>query len=191
MKLPLQSASYPCPRAPWVLAWASDAGIASWRVVGTISRFASICRSQQPIFRSPNVKIPGKACGSCSFCCKVLEIDELKKTAGDLCEHCARSGGCSVYATRPQVCRDYICDWKEDRELLVQFRPDRVGTLLMGRSRQRRISRRLRPGKAVFLAQSPDIQAPVSLAKEGRVVVAKAGLRSWRIFADGRSQELA
>jgi hypothetical protein len=31
----------------------------------------------------------------------------------------------------------------------------------------------------------------VSLAKEGRVVVAKAGLRSWRIFADGRSQESA
>ena len=69
------------------------------------------------------LEIPGKACGPCSFCCKVLEIEELKKTAGDLCEHCARSGGCSVYATRPQVCRDYHCDWKEDRGLSVQFRP--------------------------------------------------------------------
>ena len=26
--------------------------------------------------------IPGKACGECSFCCKVLEITELAKPAG-------------------------------------------------------------------------------------------------------------
>ena len=31
----------------------------------------------------------------------------------------------------------------------------------------------------------------VTLAKDGRIVMAKAGLRSWRIFADGGFQECA
>ena len=105
------------------------------------------------------LEIPGKACGSCSFCCKVLEIDELKKTAGDLCEHCARSGGCSVYATRPQVCRDYHLRLEGGSGTLGPVPPRPRGDAVDGRSRQRRISRRLRPGKAVFLAQSSDIQA--------------------------------
>ena len=77
------------------------------------------------------LEIPGKACGPCFFCCKVLEIEELKKTAGKLCEHCVQTGGCGVYATRPQVCRDYYCQWKEDRGLPATMRPDKVGTLLM------------------------------------------------------------
>jgi uncharacterized protein len=137
------------------------------------------------------LEIPGKACGPCSFCCKVLEIDELKKTAGDLCEHCARSGGCSVYATRPQVCRDYHCDWKEDRGLSVQFRPDRVGTLLMDDPDSDEYHAVCDPEKPFSWRNPLIFRHLVSLAKEGRVVVAKAGLRSWRIFADGRSQESA
>jgi len=63
--------------------------------------------------------IPGKACGECSFCCKVLEITELTKSAGKLCEHCLNSGsgGCGIYASRPQVCHDYECLWKGDRHM--------------------------------------------------------------------------
>ena len=75
--------------------------------------------------------IPGKACGECSFCCKVLEITEFKKPAGVWCEHCRKSGGCGVYETRPDVCRDYECLWKGDRGLGAQLRPDRVGVILM------------------------------------------------------------
>ena len=77
--------------------------------------------------------IPGKACGECSFCCKVLEIAELAKPAGKLCEHClnAGSGGCGIYAGRPQVCRDYECLWKGDRDMSPRLRPDRTGTILM------------------------------------------------------------
>jgi len=77
--------------------------------------------------------IPGKACGECSFCCKVLEITELTKSAGKLCEHClsSGSGGCGIYASRPQVCHDYECLWKGDRHMSPRLRPDRTGTILM------------------------------------------------------------
>jgi hypothetical protein len=102
------------------------------------------------------LEIPGKACGPCSFCCKVLEIDELKKTAGDLCEHCARSG-------------TLLMDDPDSDEYHAVCDPEKP-----------------------FSWRNPLIfRHLVSLAKEGRVVVAKAGLRSWRIFADGRSQESA
>ena len=73
---------------------------------------------------------PGKTCGPCTMCCSALEIPELKKPAGPACEHCA-SGGCAIYASRPQVCRDFECDWLTDRTLPSTLRPDRVGTILM------------------------------------------------------------
>jgi uncharacterized protein len=135
--------------------------------------------------------IPGKSCGACSFCCKVLEIVEFPKKAGVLCEHCSSSGGCNVYATRAQICRDYYCDWKEDRGLSAQFRPDRIGVLLMQDPDSDEYHAVCDPEKP-FSWRSPLIfRHLLTLAKEGRMVVAKAGLRSWRIYADGKSQETA
>jgi uncharacterized protein len=136
--------------------------------------------------------IPGKACGPCSFCCKVLEIEEFPKKAGVLCAHCSTSGGgCSVYATRAQICRDFTCDWKEDRGLSPQFRPDRVGVLLMQDPDSDEYQAVCDPEKPFSWRNPLIFRHLVALAKEGRTVVAKAGLRSWRIYADGQSQETA
>src|SRR5688572_21923922 len=72
-----------------------------------------------------------RQCGACTACCHVLEIDDpqLKKAAGTLCSHC--SGGCSIYAQRPKVCRDWLCMWREFPSLLDEsWRPDRCGVLM-------------------------------------------------------------
>ena len=136
-------------------------------------------------------EIPGKSCGSCHFCCKVLEIEELKKKAGLLCGHCLGADGCGIYTTRPQVCRDYYCQWKEDRGLSAQMRPDRVGTLLMDDPDSDEYHAVCDPEKP-FAWRTPLIfKHLVSEAKAGRMVKAKAGLRAWRIFADGHWQESA
>ena len=50
---------------------------------------------------------PGKTCGSCTLCCKVVGIAELKKPADVWCGHCNKAKGCRIYDTRPQVCRKY------------------------------------------------------------------------------------
>ena len=47
------------------------------------------------------LKIPGKSCGPCTHCCKVLYIEELKKPAGPLCSNCNVGGGCGIYVSRP------------------------------------------------------------------------------------------
>ena len=130
--------------------------------------------------------IPGKACGPCSFCCKVLEIDEFKKPAGKLCAHCALTGGCGVYETRPQVCRDYHCRWKEERELVAAAaaRPRRHAA--DGRSRTATNITPSATRKSRFPGAIRSYSSISSReAKAGRIVVAKAGLRAWRIFADG------
>jgi hypothetical protein len=132
--------------------------------------------------------LPGKACGECSLCCKVLEIVEMAKTAGKLCEHClnAGSGRCGIYANRPQVCRDYECSWKGDREMSPRLRPDRTGTILMEDPDSDEYRAVCDPEKPFAWLTPLVFKHLVAMAKNGRIVVAKAGLKSWRIRANGQ-----
>ncbi len=73
-----------------------------------------------------------RSCGTCSLCCTVLRVDELAKPAGRDCVHQRGplgSGGCSIHATRPAICRSYRCLWLqgglEDGE-----RPDATGGIV-------------------------------------------------------------
>jgi hypothetical protein len=55
---------------------------------------------------------PGRSCGSCSLCCKLLRVLELDKPANEWCGHCKPGhGGCAIYDSRPQICRGYYCGW--------------------------------------------------------------------------------
>lgn len=137
------------------------------------------------------LEIPGKSCGPCSVCCKVLEIDHFDKRAGVRCVHCAETGGCATYATRPQVCREYQCLWKDERSLGPQLRPDRTGTLFMDDPDSDEYHAVCDPEKPFSWRNALVFKHLVGKAKQGRVVVAKAGLRAWRIFSDGRWQEWA
>ena len=74
---------------------------------------------------------PGKSCGSCTMCCSALEIAHFNKPAGPLCVNCRLGGGCAIYAERPEVCRDFECEWLTRRDLSRRLRPDLVGTILM------------------------------------------------------------
>jgi uncharacterized protein len=132
--------------------------------------------------------IPGKACGECSLCCKVLEIAELAKSAGKLCEHCLNSGsgGCGIYAGRPQVCRDYECLWKGDRDMSPRLRPDRTGAILMEDPDSDEYRAVCDPEKPFAWLTPLVFRHLVAMAKNGRIVVAKAGLKSWRIRANGQ-----
>jgi uncharacterized protein len=132
--------------------------------------------------------IPGKTCGECTLCCKVLDIVELAKPAGKLCSDCVRSvsGGCGIYATRPQVCRAYECLWKGDRAMSQQLRPDRVGTLLMEDPDSDEYRAVCDPEKPFAWLTPLIFKHLVAMAKSGRTVVAKAGLKAWRIHANGQ-----
>ncbi len=74
--------------------------------------------------------IEDRPCGDCVACCQVLNIDQadLVKPEGQLCPHCT-GAGCSIYETRPQVCRSWNCAWKRIATMPPETRPDAMGVL--------------------------------------------------------------
>jgi len=40
--------------------------------------------------------VAGRACGTCTLCCKVVAVTELAKAAGQWCLHCRPGRGCSI-----------------------------------------------------------------------------------------------
>lgn len=72
----------------------------------------------------------GRSCGACALCCTVLRVDELAKPARVACDKLqTEPAGCSIYETRPRICRSYKCAW-----LLGSFgdddRPDHLGAVM-------------------------------------------------------------
>lgn len=73
---------------------------------------------------SPNV-VAGRSCGTCTLCCRLPDIDLLDKPANVWCRHCVAEKGCSIYADRPSVCRDFLCLWMTDAGLAEAWEPSR------------------------------------------------------------------
>lgn len=69
---------------------------------------------------------PPRKCGSCTLCCTVIPVLELKKPKGVRCEHLRFGKGCTIYADRPRSCRQWSCRWLMQPELLPGgwLRPD-------------------------------------------------------------------
>jgi hypothetical protein len=76
--------------------------------------------------------VPSRECGTCTVCCKQLTIDvpELKKLPGVLCDHCEEGKGCRIYPMRPPVCVNWYCGWRFLPRLDDDWRPDRSGILI-------------------------------------------------------------
>ena len=129
--------------------------------------------------------VQGKSCGPCTMCCKSLVIDHFKKDAGILCTHCKLQAGCQIYETRPQICRDFECDWLMERTIPQTLRPDKVGTILMEDDETDQYQAVVDPSTPLAWRNPLMFKFLVSKAKEGKTVIAKSGLKSWRIYASG------
>ena len=55
--------------------------------------------------------VPGRSCGSCTLCCKLLEIAELEKPVNRWCDLCDVGKGCRAYDDRPLSCRSFHCGY--------------------------------------------------------------------------------
>lgn len=119
------------------------------------------------------------------MCCTALEIVELKKPAGPACPNCILTGGCKIYLKRPQVCRDFECNWLLERALPATLRPDKVGTILMEDDDTGEYRAVCAPAKPLAWRHPLVFAHLLAMAKSGRTVVAKAGLNAWRIFPSG------
>jgi hypothetical protein len=84
----------------------------------------------EQIARTESLIVPGRSCGSCSLCCKVLHIAELDKPIGKWCGHCRPGNGCGIHQTRPVSCRGFYCEWMIGKGLGPEWKPDRCKFVL-------------------------------------------------------------
>ncbi len=131
--------------------------------------------------------VMGRSCGSCTMCCQVLDIEEFDKKAGVLCSNCKLTGGCKIYKKRPQVCRDFECEWLTERDVGPMLKPDRQGTLLMIDADTDEYLAVCDPKKPNAWRNPLMFKHLVAKAKEGHTVLAKAGLMAWRIYPNGET----
>jgi hypothetical protein len=53
----------------------------------------------------------GRSCGPCSMCCYMMGVEALDKPKYRWCQHCKPGKGCSIYTSRPAVCKTFACMW--------------------------------------------------------------------------------
>src|SRR5262249_4536517 len=100
--------------------------------------------------------VPGRACGNCSLCCKLLRIDELKKPAGTWCPHCAPGrGGCKIYPNHPQECQRFYCSWLISDDLGPEWRATTCKVVVFSEGDGNRVAVHVDPGFPDAWQQEP------------------------------------
>jgi len=84
----------------------------------------------EDLYESENPLVPGRTCGTCMLCCKVMRVDELNKAAGVLCTHAVTGSGCTIRDQRPRSCRRFFCGWRLDPNIDSLWKPSISGFLL-------------------------------------------------------------
>jgi len=78
----------------------------------------------------PQKRADLKVCGDCTMCCKVYDVDDVGKKAGQRCNHVRPEGGCGIWGLHPQTCQDFKCLWLRHDDLNGLWRPDHAGFVL-------------------------------------------------------------
>ncbi len=117
---------------------------------------------------------PGRACGSCTMCCKTFGIPELDKKPAVWCVHVVTGRGCGIHETRPNTCRLFYCHWMRNPNLGPEWRPDRAKFVLTTEMEGRR------------MVVAPDTGAPTSWRKEPYY----AQFKRWAALGAGREHQI-
>lgn len=80
-----------------------------------------------------------RECGPCTLCCSHFAVPELNKPAGVPCVN-LQAWGCQIHATRPPVCRNYECAWRQGM-MTEGMRPDKSGLIVSLPSLANEVSR--------------------------------------------------
>jgi hypothetical protein len=90
--------------------------------------------------------VPGRSCGSCSLCCKVVRIPEVGNTAGTWCRHARPGKGCGIYDQRPFLCRSAYCEWMVTPGFGPEWKPEVAKFVIYQSQGGKRISIHVDPG---------------------------------------------
>jgi Fe-S-cluster containining protein len=137
-------------------------------------------RGSAPQDPEPPHPVPGRSCGTCSLCCKVLAVQELNKPAGQWCRHAVPGSGCSHHAERPQACRQFFCSWRLDPDLGPEWKPEVSRFVLSADADRRALVVMVDPGVPLAWKREPYYArlkqlSELSFRQDGKVLVNHRG----------------
>ncbi|WP_237751583.1 hypothetical protein [Sphingobium sp. DC-2] len=131
-------------------------------------------------------------CGACTLCCTVMKVTApaFVKPAHETCAHCT-SGGCAIYAGRPESCATFQCWWlgsqrMPEYSMPSNMRPDRTGVVLDLNSAGYVIAHCARPGA---WKRAPMREWLLAAARTTRVLL-ELGATTQLLNADGSVEQL-
>lgn len=130
---------------------------------------------------------PGKSCGDCGLCCKLMGIEALGKPPGPWCGHFSRGQGCRIYADRPAECRTFECEWLRAEGLPDEWRPDRAKLILVVENDGKRLSVIVDPAQPDAWRREPyfgRIKRMARRALDGYQLIVCIGDRRIVVFPD-------
>lgn len=132
-------------------------------------------------------------CESCNLCCKLPEIPVLEKPAEQWCPNCDRGRACTIYETRPDPCREFVCLWlgsqKTPKPLPAALRPDRAGILLYYVNNFRELNGIVDPGRSGAW-QAPVVQALFkAVSRTRRTIIFRDGAQHYAVD-QGRARRI-
>jgi hypothetical protein len=129
-----------------------------------------------------------RKCGTCSLCCKLPYVWELKKSIDTWCRHCwPARGGCTIYAERPLSCREFVCDWLSGHADDAWF-PDRCKMVLEQINKDHFLVT-VDPAFPEAWRQEPYYTSLRTYAGQGLFAELRIGRRFIGLTADGSEQE--
>lgn len=131
---------------------------------------------------------PGKSCGTCSLCCKLVYVEELQKPAHQWCVHNRPGKGCAIWGEHPEVCKAWQCGWILMPQLDERWKPERCGFILRNRFESQQLVIDVDPAKPDAWRKAPYLAeirawAKRSVAARQQVVVC-VGRRAFGVFAE-------
>lgn len=111
--------------------------------------------------------VPGRACGTCTLCCKVIGVGELDKQPGVWCPNCKSKKGCGIYETRPTSCRTFFCLWMYEKGLTPEWKPEHAKFALVTSDGGRFLTAFVDPGAPTAWRRSPYYETLQRWALEG------------------------
>ena len=111
--------------------------------------------------------VPGRACGTCTLCCKVVGVLEIAKPAGVWCRHCSSGKRCGIYDSRFASCRSFYCQWMFEKSLGPEWKPNRAKFVLVKTEGGRHLSACVDPGYPSAWRRSPYYENLKQWAAEG------------------------
>ncbi len=66
-----------------------------------------------------------RTCGGCTACCKTHMVLSIEKPPLTWCGSCVKGKGCGIYASRPEECAAFTCQWLMGFGADIE-RPDKV-----------------------------------------------------------------